>query len=163
MILPKAREEQDFRANLEVIRHFRPHLQLLGDESVLGLLATFDSESFSNSEVRPLLGVKRKATWARLRRLVRSGLIEKRGHSYKASPSAHSLLSALAVALRGVITGEPPRPSPALMEVIVKVGPDAIEWAYAKGKMDRPEYLRCKKELVELETQMERKVALQSG
>ncbi len=149
----------DFRRSLELIEHFRAHLQLLGDENMLVLLRSLDSEAFGNSDVRSILRVTRKAAWLRLARLAVLGFVEKRGYTYRISPSGHSLVKSLALALRSAVTGAAPAPDASLLEAVVKLGPDAVEWAYAKGRIDRSEYFRYKKGLVELEEGRTRDVA----
>lgn len=149
----------DFRRSLELIGHFRAHLQLLGDENMLALLRSLDSEVFGNSDVRSILRITRKAAWLRLAKLGELGFVEKRGYSYRIAPSGHSLVKLLALALKSAVTGATPSPDPSLIEAVVKLGSDAVEWAYAKGRIDRSEYLRYKKGLVELEEGTARNVA----
>ncbi len=149
----------DFKRNLELIGHFRAHLQLLGDENMLALLRSLDSEAFGNSDVRSILHVTRKAAWLRLAKLGELGFVEKRGYSYRITQGGHSLVKSLALALRTAVTGSAPTYDPSLIETVVKLGPDAVEWAYAKGRIDRPEYIRYKKELAELDEGRTRDVA----
>lgn len=146
----------EFKRNLELIGNFRAHLRALGDEKMLILLRSLESEAFSNSEVRPALGVKRKAVWKRLAKLVGLGLIEKRGYSYRVTDSANSLVGSLALALRSTVTGRSVVMDASLIEAVTKIGPDIVEWAYAKGRIDRPEYLKYTKELAELEARQPR-------
>ncbi len=149
----------DFRRSLELIGHFRAHLQLLGDENMLALLRSLDSEAFDNSDVRSILRVTRKVAWLRLAKLGELSFVEKRGYTYRISPSGHSLVKSLALALRSAVTGAASVPDASLIEAVVKLGPDAVEWAYAKGRIDRSEYLRYKKGLLELEEWTARSIA----
>lgn len=151
----------DFRRNLELIRHFRAQLQALGDEGTIELLRSLDSEAFANSDVRSILRVKRNAAWLRLARLVELGFVEKRGYSYNVTQTGYFLVKSLARALRSAATGSAPAPDNALTEAVAKLGPEAVEWAYAKGRIDRAEYLRYKKELTDLGALVTRDVAQQ--
>ncbi len=156
-------DEKDlsFKRNLELIRHFRAQLQVLGDEDTIELLKSLDSDAFDNSDVRSILRVKRNAAWTRLARLVELGFVEKRRHSYSVTLTAHFLVKSLARALRSAGTGAAPAPDNALIEAVAKLGPEAVEWAYAKGRIDRAEYLRYKKELSDLGALVTRDAAQQ--
>src|SRR4029077_18947796 len=84
--------------DVELLRYFRHQLETLSDDKALEIIKTFGSTSFKNSQARPLLGTTRQAAWWRLSRLVELGFLEKRGYSYKVSPSAVGLIGALSTA-----------------------------------------------------------------
>ncbi len=146
------------KENLDVIKHFRAPIELLVNEKTLRILSLVDSEVFTNSEARKFFAIKRKSIWLILAGLAENGLVEKRGHVYRITPTTFNLANVLAVSLRGLMTGRPVQ-NTNLSGLLSKIGPQFIEWAYAKGKIDREElaqYERELKESVKVMTELER-------
>jgi hypothetical protein len=136
------------KENLDVIRHFRIPIRTIMDEPAFRLFSSLDLEVFTNSDVRVSLGTTRKRTWLLLARLVEAGLIEKRGHSYRIVPSTFGLANTMARSLHGLLTGKP-APDSSISAAMMKLGPEFIEWAYTKGKIDRTEYVQYERQLKE--------------
>ena len=136
------------KESLDVIRHYNSTFAALADERVLRLLGCVDSESFTNYEIRTLLGLSKKKVWSVLTHLVSIGIIERRRYSYTITPSTYDLANMLASSLRALLSGRPLQDS--LSATLLKLGPEFVEWAYTKGKIDRAELARCEKELKDL-------------
>jgi hypothetical protein len=54
----------------------------------------------------------------------------------------------MARSLHGLLTGKP-APDSSISAAMMKLGPEFIEWAYTKGKIDRTEYVQYERQLKE--------------
>ena len=136
----------EFNENLKLITHFRVSLRELADPDSLRLLSVLDSEAFTNADVRKYLGIRRKKAWVILSRLSGLQILEKRGYTYRMATGTYDLVGALASSLRGLVGGAPPSDSN-LSKLLSQFGPEFVEWAYAKGKIDQVQFLRYREDL----------------
>lgn len=139
-----------FQQGLDVLRYFRIQLRLLSDERVLALLGALGSEPFTNGDAREILRVKRQASWKRLAQLASSGIVQKRGHTYRVAPFAREFVQALSSTMTGVLTGRsPPAATSASKETLI-AALDGLETQYAKGKLSQADYYRHKNAIEEM-------------
>ena len=139
-----------FQQGLDVLRHFRSQLILLSDPGTLALLSSLRQDPFTNKDAREILQVKRQASWKRLAQLADSGLIQKRGHSYRVAPFAREFVSALSSTLTGVLAGTSPIRANQLSQEALKVALEGLEALYAKGRLSQSDYSRHKAAVEEM-------------
>ena len=123
---------------------------MLGDAKTLRLLGEFETGPFTNSEARVPLGMKRQAAWKRLARLSETGLVEKRGHSYRVSSFAKDFVLASSNTLQSLILGKELAPRSRASDSTSKAALEGLEVMYAKGRLSEDEYRGHRKALQEM-------------
>jgi len=130
-----------FEQGLEVLRHFRNQVALLGDSRTLEVLGFVGPEPFTNGDAREVLAVKRQASWKRLSQMCEAGLIQKRGHSYRITPFTREFVESLSSALASLITGKPPARLDQASLKSLEAALEGLEALYARGRLTQEEYL----------------------
>lgn len=131
-----------FQQGIEVLRYFRSQMIVLSDERTLVLLDSVRSDPFTNRDAREFLGVERQASWKRLAQLADSGLVQKRGHSYRVAPFAREFVSALSSTMAGVMTGKPLVQATSASKETLECALEGLEALYAKGRLSQADYSR---------------------
>jgi len=139
-----------FQQGLDALHHFRSQMTLLSDAGTLALLGSLRHEPFTNGDAREILQVKRQASWKRLAQLVESGLIQKRGHSYRVAPFTDEFVSALSSTFTGVLTGASPAAMPPASRETLMVALEGLETLYAKGRLSQVDYSHHKATVEEM-------------
>jgi hypothetical protein len=145
----------DLESGVELLRLFRGQLRALSDERILEILRAFADGPFVNGEVRVVLGVKRKATWVKLEKLVQLGLVEKRGHTYRISRFTRDFVAKLSHTLESLITGAGLSPTDPRLRDVLNLALTGLETLYARGKLDQNVYFGRQKMLKEMNEQLE--------
>ncbi len=140
--------------DVELLRYFRRQLEVLSDDKALDIIKTFGSTSFTNRQARPLLGTTRQGAWRRLVRLVELGFLEKRGHTYRVSPSAGGLIGAVCSAFRGLLTFKLLLENRTAAEEVLQLAKQGVELMYAKGMIQPSDVSRHQKMLADLEREL---------
>lgn len=139
-----------FQQGLDALHHFRSQMTLLSDAGTLALLGSLRNEPFTNGDAREILLVRRQASWKRLAQLVESGLIQKRGHSYRIAPFTNEFVSALSSTFTGVLTGKSPTAIPPASRETLVVALEGLETLYAKGRLSQADFSRHKAAVEEM-------------
>jgi hypothetical protein len=143
-----------FSRDAELLRYFRSQLAVLSDEKVLEIVKTFGSASFTNRQVRPLLGTTRQGAWLRLSNLVELGILEKRGNGYKVSHTAGDMISAVATAFRSLLTFKVLAENRPRAQELVVLSKQGVELMYAKGMIQPADVSRYQKMLAGIEEEL---------
>ena len=73
--------------DIALIRHFREHLGVLSDRRALDLLSLASVTTSHQQGREGGAQARRAGAWVWLSRLTKLGMLEKRGQSYRASPT----------------------------------------------------------------------------
>jgi len=130
----------EFRTGLDVLRHFRRQMALLGDTMTLDLLSSIGNEPFTNRDAREAMSLKRQASWKRLAQLSNLGLVQKRGHSYKVAPFTREFVAAVSFTLGALVMGKPVTQSTQASREALESAIEGLEVLYAKGRLNQDEY-----------------------
>jgi len=150
-VLRTADKTSGLSRDVELLRYFRRQLEVLADDKALEIIKAFGSVSFTNRQARPLLGTTRQGAWFRLARLVELGFLEKRGNSYRVSPSAGGLIGAVSSAFRGLLTFKVLLENKVVAEEVIRLARQGVELMYAKGMIQPTDVSRHQKMLADLE------------
>jgi hypothetical protein len=90
----------------------------------------------------------------RLSRLVELGFLEKRGKTYKVSPSAGGLIGAVSSAFRGLLTFKVLLENRIATEEVLLLARHGVKLMYAKGMIQPADVSRHQKMLAELEKEL---------
>jgi hypothetical protein len=150
-VLRTTEKASEVSRDAELLRYFRHQLEVLSDDKALEIMKTFGSASFTNRQARPLLRTTRQGAWFRLAGLVELGFLEKRGNSYRVSPSAGGLMAAVSTAFRGLLTSKVLLENKVVAEEVVRLARQGVELMYAKGMIQPADVSRHQKMLAELE------------
>ena len=154
MALHNPKQVKSVTQDIALVKHFREHLAALSDPEILDLLALASVKPITNAEARQILKLGRNRAWVNLSGLVRLTLLEKRGHSYRASPYAEHLVAALSLTFQSVLAGKMPNiQGPGWAEVL-RLASDGVEMSFAKGRIQQSEHVQLEKFLKEMEAQL---------
>jgi len=153
--LQSARQVKSVTQDIALIAHFREHLEAISVQENLDILAIASVKPISNAEARRVLKLGRNRAWARLSDMVRLTLLEKRGHTYRASPYAENLVGALSLTFQSVLAGKLPQIQGPGWADVLKMASEGMTMAYERGKIDRAEFTRRDRMLKELEAQLD--------
>ncbi len=132
----------------------RDHLAVLSDGSLLDLISLANTAPITNSDARELLKLTRNGAWRWLSKLVELGLLEKRGQAYRTSPYAKSLVKALSITYRSIVSGRPPQTENPAWLSLLKMAREGLEVLHARGRIERPDYDAKVKLLEKIEAEM---------
>ena len=91
-------KDPTFRDNVELIKHFRNQFAELSNERTLELLSISNLEPFTSKDARFVFKVTKQAISRRMSRLVQLGLLERKGHVYRATTDCRRMVDSLGVA-----------------------------------------------------------------
>ncbi len=121
---------------------------------MLDLLSLANTTPITNADARELLKLRRSHAWDCLSRLVELGLLEKRGHAYRASPYAKALVQALFLTFRSIVSGKPPQVENPAWVSVIQIATDGLESLYSRGRIDQSEYAAKSRLLKDLEAEL---------
>ena len=131
-----------------VVRHFRPHLEAISDAKALDLLYLAQvNETITNADVRSALHTKRGGAWVWLARPTELGLLEKRGHTYRASDYSRELVACVSQVFRGAVRGEFPESfgngtARSIPPELFTIAAEGVEALYERGRITQEEHAR---------------------
>ena len=141
--------------NVDLLRYFRHQFEVLSEDKSLEIFKRFGSTSFTNGQVRPLLGTTRQGAWLRLSRLVELGFLEKRGNTYRVSSSAVDVIGAISSAFRGLLTSKALLENKNTAKEILLLAKHGVELMYAKGMIQPSDVSRHEKMLAQMEGELD--------
>jgi hypothetical protein len=147
-----------FNNDVIFLKHFREHLAILSEPRLLELLSLANTMPVTNKDARVLLKVGRNGAYYWLGNLVRLGMLEKRGQTYRVSPYSMSLVAAASLTFRSLVSGKMPqvattttavlpttREDVAAWTTILQTASEGLELLYSRGRIDQSERARQQK------------------